>query len=77
MSAKITIEEAQAHLAEVISRLTPGEELIIVQDEQPVARLTAERPPGRKPRQAGTARGKLIIHSEDGYHLRDFEEYMR
>jgi len=28
------------------------------------------------PRQKGSAKGKLIIHTEDDEHLKDFQEYM-
>ena len=30
----------------------------------------------RKPRQPGSAKGKLIILKDDDEHLKDFEEYM-
>jgi hypothetical protein len=30
MSATVTLEEAQAHLAELISKLIPGEELVLI-----------------------------------------------
>jgi hypothetical protein len=55
MSAKVTLEEAQAHLPELIASLIPGEEVLITQNEQPVARLigqpggTAKRPVGAFP----------------------------
>ena len=39
MSTTVTLEEAQAHLAELISQLTPGEEVVITDNQQPVARL--------------------------------------
>jgi len=35
----ITLEEAQAKLPEVIQKLAPGEELVITQDNRPVAHL--------------------------------------
>jgi antitoxin (DNA-binding transcriptional repressor) of toxin-antitoxin stability system len=38
MAATVTLEEAQAHLPELIGKLAPGEELIITQDQQPVAK---------------------------------------
>ena len=72
----ISLEEAQVHLADWISRLRPGEELLIVHNNQPVARLIGERPSGRRPRQAGSAIGKLTIVQEDDEHLEDFREYM-
>ena len=76
MTATITVEEAQAHLAELISKLVPGEEIVITKDAQPVARLVGQQTVGRQPRQPGSARGKLIILTEDDQHLGDFKEYM-
>ena len=35
----VTIEEAQSTLSELIHRLTPGEEVVITENDQPVARL--------------------------------------
>jgi antitoxin (DNA-binding transcriptional repressor) of toxin-antitoxin stability system len=37
----ITIEEAQNHLAELTAGLIPGEEIVITQNDQPVAGLRA------------------------------------
>jgi hypothetical protein len=39
MSATITIEEVQARLKELIHLLAPGQELIITENQQPVAKL--------------------------------------
>ena len=41
MSATITLEEAQAHLRELIGNLAPGEELVIIDNQKPVAKLVA------------------------------------
>lgn len=41
---KISIEEAQAKLHELIHELSPGEEVIITEDELAVARLTCAVP---------------------------------
>jgi len=76
MSAVISIEEAQAHLAELIAGLQPGEELVITQNEQPVARLIAQGREARQPRKPGSAKGKLVILADDDEHLQDFKEYM-
>ena len=48
----VTLNEAQIHLPELIARLTPGEDIVITQDDKAVARLVAERqtPVTRKPR---------------------------
>jgi prevent-host-death family protein len=72
----VTIEEAQAKLAEIIDHLVPGEELIITRDNQPVAKLVGQQQPVRKPRQPGSAKGKLVILADDDEHLEDFKEYM-
>lgn len=76
MSAVVSIEEAQAHLAELIASLQPGEELVITKNEQPVAKLIAQGRETRQPRQPGSAKGKLVILADDEDHLKDFEGYM-
>jgi antitoxin (DNA-binding transcriptional repressor) of toxin-antitoxin stability system len=76
MSA-ITVAEAQARLRELINNLAPGEEITITDNQRPVAKLVAPFPKDRKPRKAGSAKGKLVIVQEDDEHLEDFEEYMR
>ncbi len=45
----MTLEEAQAHLSELIDRLQPGEEVVILRDNQAVAKLVVEgSTPGRQ-----------------------------
>ena len=73
----VTLEEAQAKLPEIIDKLAPGEELIITRNDQPVAKIVGQQRPVRKPRQPGSAKGKLIILAEDDEHLEDFKEYMQ
>lgn len=77
MSTTVTLEEAQAKLPELVAGLASGEEIVITQDQKPVAKLVGQKPAGRKPRKAGSAKGKLIILQEDEEHLKDFEEYMQ
>jgi prevent-host-death family protein len=72
----MTIEEVQAKLSEVIDKLTPGEEVIITRNAQPVAKLVGQQRPIRKPRRPGSAKGKLVILAEDDGHLKDFKDYM-
>jgi antitoxin (DNA-binding transcriptional repressor) of toxin-antitoxin stability system len=72
----ITLEEAQANLAGLIAELKPGQEIRITERGRLVARLLAEPSSGRRPRQPGSAIGKLAILEDDETHLRDFEEYM-
>jgi antitoxin (DNA-binding transcriptional repressor) of toxin-antitoxin stability system len=76
MSATISVEEAQAHLKELIGKLAPGEELVITDNQRPVARLVAEHAPERKPRVPGRCKGMITLLVEDEEHLKDFEGYM-
>ena len=72
----VTLEEAQAHLPQLIEQLQPGEAIIITRDQKPVARLLGEERPKRKPRQPGNCKGMLTIVADDEEHLKDFAEYM-
>lgn len=76
--ATVTIQEAQTRLSELIHRLMPGDELVITENNEPVARLvptTAE--PKRKPRQPGTLRGTVLYMAPDfDAPMEDFKEYM-
>ena len=72
----VTLEEAQARLPELIENLPTGEELVITQDQRPIARLRAEKNAKRKLRKAGNCKGMLTIVADDDEHLKDFTEYM-
>jgi antitoxin (DNA-binding transcriptional repressor) of toxin-antitoxin stability system len=71
----VTLQEAQSHLAELIAKLTPGEEVVIVRDRQPVARLVGE-PPAKPHPVPGRCRGMLTVVAEDDEHLKDWAEYL-
>jgi antitoxin (DNA-binding transcriptional repressor) of toxin-antitoxin stability system len=66
-----TIEEAQVHLAALIAKLMPGEELVIVEQDRPVTRLIGEP----RQRKLGSGVGILSIVEDDDSHLEDFKEY--
>jgi antitoxin (DNA-binding transcriptional repressor) of toxin-antitoxin stability system len=78
MSTTIGIDEAQATLKELIHRLAPGEEIVIIEDHQPVAKLVCQpsapasglRPP------PGLGKGLITVIVDDEEHLKDFEDYM-
>jgi prevent-host-death family protein len=74
----VTIEEAQVKLLDLIHALQPNEEVIITENNQPVARLIPVRSPApRKPRQPGTLRGTVKYMAPDfDAPLEDFKEYM-
>jgi antitoxin (DNA-binding transcriptional repressor) of toxin-antitoxin stability system len=73
---QITLIDAQQNLSAIISGLQPGEEVQILQDNRPIARLTLESTKIRQPRQPGSAIGTLTIVADDKAHLQDFGAYM-
>lgn len=75
---KISIEEAQAQLPDLIHRLHSGDEVVITKNNQPVARLMATAvEPRQQPRQPGTLRGSVLYMSPDfDAPLDDFRDYM-
>jgi antitoxin (DNA-binding transcriptional repressor) of toxin-antitoxin stability system len=76
MSATISVEEAQARLKELIHQLAPGEEVILTENQQPVARLVSEPAiPGQRPG-PGLCKGMVTVVADDDEHLKDFEDYM-
>ena len=76
--ATVTLQEAQAKLLDLVHNLSPGDEVVITENNQPVAKLVSEpakpkaglRPP------PGLGKGFITIVSDDDEHLKDFEEYM-
>jgi prevent-host-death family protein len=74
----VTIEEAQNKLTELIHQLAPGEEVIITENQEPVAKLVSQLPkprPGLRP-PPGLGKGFITVVSDDDEHLKDVEEYM-
>ena len=73
---QIPLEEASSQLRQLVQQAKEGEEIILTQNSEPVARLTPILPI-RPRRQAGTAKG-LILHMADDFDapLDDFKEYM-
>jgi len=71
----MSVQEAKTQLAELIRRLTPGEEVVITENNQPVARLiSATAQPQRK---LGTLKGTVTYMAADfDAPLDEFKEYM-
>jgi prevent-host-death family protein len=75
--ATVTIEEAQAHLPELIDYLQAGEEVVITRNAEPVAKLVAVAAPIPSVRQPGLLKDKILYMAEDfDAPLEDFREYM-
>ena len=73
--ATVNLDDAEAHLGEIISGLSPGEQLTIVQEGEPVATLIRARP-NRWPCTAGSAKSTTHWMAPDfDAPLEDFREY--
>ncbi len=73
----VTIQDAQSRLTDLIHRLSPGEEIVITENDQPVARLVpTPAVASKKARQLGTMKGSVLSMAPDfDAPLEDFEEY--
>jgi prevent-host-death family protein len=60
MTVTVDLHDAKAKLTTLIERVRLGEEIVIADAGEPVARLVAEH--SRKPPQPGSAKGKFVIH---------------
>ncbi len=66
---RVTLDEAQTHLRDLIAAALNGEEVVITADDRPAVRLVPVKQP--KPRrQAGSAKG-LIFMTDDFDEDRD------
>lgn len=75
MTTTVSIDEAQAKLAEIIANLSPGDEVVITQNQQPVAKLVIPAKPLQR-RKPGRCKGMITLLVEDDEHLEGFKEYM-
>lgn len=73
---QISLEEVQSKLRDIIHGLGEGDEIVIVEGRQTVARLLGPSPTKHRSRRPGSARGKLTVLTEDEQHLKDFGDYM-
>ena len=77
MPAIITVEEAQSRLKELIDTLAPGEEIVITENQQPVAKLVGERLPRPSRPAPGLGKGSILYMAPDfDEPLEEFKEYM-
>jgi antitoxin (DNA-binding transcriptional repressor) of toxin-antitoxin stability system len=71
----LPLDQAEGHLAEIIQKLSPGEEIVLTRDEKPVATLRAA-PPREAPR-FGTLRGTILRLAPDFDAIPEgFEDYL-
>lgn len=71
----IDVNQAKQRFPELIEQTISGDEVVITQGGQPVARLVAIIKPLRKQRRFGSARGLIIMAYDIDEPLEDFKEY--
>lgn len=71
----VTIKEAQAALPDLIRQLGEGRELIITENNKPVAKLVPAPAPAGKAPQFGTLRETVLSMEHFDDPLEEFEEY--
>jgi antitoxin (DNA-binding transcriptional repressor) of toxin-antitoxin stability system len=74
MSHTISLEQASVQLSSLVHSLAPGDEIVLTENDKPVARIVSSSI--RPKRVAGAWKGMLTIVKEDDEHLEDFKEYM-
>lgn len=76
MLSVLTVEEAQSKLKELIHQLALGEEIVLTENQQPVAKLVGGRsdlPPRPAP---GLGKGSVLYMAPDfDEPLEEFKEY--
>ena len=72
----LNLDDAQAHLREIVTGLQPGEEVVLTDNGQPLAKLT-RAPRTSWPCKAGSAKDKILWIAPDfDAPLDEFREYM-
>ena len=76
MTYTVSLQEAAGNLKQLIDQLAPGDELVITDEDQPVAKLVSEPKKSAEFRKPGLGKGMITIVEDDQSHLDDFAEYM-
>jgi prevent-host-death family protein len=69
---QLDITQAKSNLSTLLDLVIKGEEIVITQDDRPVAKIS----PIKKPLKRGSAKGKVWMSDDFDEPLDDFKEYM-
>lgn len=75
---QVSVREAETRLASLIRAARAGEEVVITDEDRPIARIVSVADAGqpRSPRRAGSGKGKFIMAPDFDAPLEDLKEYM-
>ncbi len=68
---QLDITQAKSNLSKLLDLAIKGEEIIITQDDKPVAKIS----PIKRPLKRGSAKGKVWMSDDFDEPLEDFKEY--
>ena len=68
---KLDIGQAKSHFSKLLDLAIQGEEIVITQDDKPVAKIS----PIKRPLKRGSAKGKVWMSDDFDEPLEDFQEY--
>ncbi len=69
---QLDINQAKSDLSKLLDLAIQGEEIVITQDDKPVAKIS----PIKRPLKRGSAKGKVWMSDDFDQPLEDFQEYM-
>jgi antitoxin (DNA-binding transcriptional repressor) of toxin-antitoxin stability system len=79
MQTTMAVEDIKVTLPELLDSLTPGDEVILTRNQQPVAKLVSEAPKAALKQRPGPGLGKgmiTFIAPDFDAPLEDMKEYM-
>jgi len=71
----IDLDRARDQLPRLVAQAAQGEDVILTERGEPVARITPIAP-AKRPRQFGSARGMIQMADDFDAPLEDFKDYM-
>ena len=72
---QLDITQAKSDLSNLLDLAIQGEEIVITQDNKPVAKISPIAP-ALRPLKRGSAKGKVWMSDDFDGPLEDFKEYM-
>lgn len=72
----ITLQDAQNRLPQLLHNLQPGEELLILDGDQPLAKIIGQANPVLERPGPGLCKDMITVIADDDEHLKYFAEYM-
>ena len=73
---QVDIEEAKAHLLDLVEAAMSGIEVVLTKDNRPVVKLVPLAPSMPRPR-FGSAAGLITMSEDSDAPLADFKDYMK